>query len=96
MGVTNADGELAIAIAGRLWWFWYRRGLLELGWELLETALRLSTPDLAARATALNGLASIHLALDEYARAWPATAKGWRFASSSVTRPERPCCTTWA
>ena len=65
--LATADGELAIALAGRLWWFWYRRGLLELGREMLAAALRLTTPDLAARATALNGLASIHLALDEYA-----------------------------
>ena len=35
--------------------------------ELLGAALRLTTPDRSARARALNGLASIHLALDDYA-----------------------------
>jgi predicted ATPase/Tfp pilus assembly protein PilF len=64
--LSNEYGETAIAIAGSLWWFWYRRGLFNLGLEMLTAALRLSTPDLSARATALNGLASIHLALDEY------------------------------
>lgn len=34
---------------------------------MLQAALQLSTPDLPARATALNGLGAIHLALDEYA-----------------------------
>ena len=58
------DGETAIALAGHLWWFWYRRGLFTLGRELLAAALRLTTPDRSARARALNGLASIHLALD--------------------------------
>jgi predicted ATPase/DNA-binding XRE family transcriptional regulator len=58
------DGETAIALAGNLWWFWYRRGLFALGQELLGAALRLVTPDRSARARALNGLASIHLALD--------------------------------
>ncbi|MFZ6026959.1 MAG: ATP-binding protein [Chloroflexota bacterium] len=65
--LANGHGETAIAIAGSLWWFWYRRGLFSLGLEMLTASLKLSTPDLAARATALNGLASIHLALDEYA-----------------------------
>lgn len=64
--IANGDGEIAIALAGSLWWFWYRRGLFQLGTEMLSAALRLETADLAARATALNGLASIHLALDEY------------------------------
>lgn len=59
------DGETAIALAGHLWWFWYRRGLFALGRELLGAALRLTTPDRSARARALNGLASIHLALDD-------------------------------
>lgn len=59
------DGETATALAGHLWWFWYRRGLFALGRELLAAALRLTTPDRSARARALNGLASIHLALDD-------------------------------
>jgi predicted ATPase len=63
--LAEADGESAIALAGHLWWFWYRRGLFALGRELLGAALRLTTPDRSARARALNGLASIHLALDD-------------------------------
>lgn len=65
--LTNAQGPIAIALAGSLWWFWCRRGLFMLGLKMLEAALQLSTPDPAARATALNGLASINLALDKYA-----------------------------
>lgn len=63
--LAAGDGETAIALAGHLWWFWYRRGLFALGRELLGAALRLTTPDRSARARALNGLASIHLALDD-------------------------------
>jgi predicted ATPase len=63
--LATGEGESAIALAGNLWWFWYRRGLFALGRELLEAALRLTTPDRSARARALNGLASIHLALDD-------------------------------
>ena len=65
--LARRQGEIAISLAGNLWWFWYRRGLFDLGQELLGAALQLSTPDLAARARALNGLASIHLAHDEFA-----------------------------
>ncbi len=64
--LARGQGELAIALAGNLWWFWYRRGLFDLAQELLQAALQLSTPDLSARARALNGLASIHLAQDDY------------------------------
>ena len=63
--LAEGDGETAISVAGHLWWFWYRRGLFALGRELLGAALRLTTPDRAARARALNGLASIHLALND-------------------------------
>jgi predicted ATPase/transcriptional regulator with XRE-family HTH domain len=65
--LAEGDGATAIALAGNLWWFWYRRGLFDLGQELLQATLQLTTPDLAARARALNGLASIHLAHDDYA-----------------------------
>ncbi|MCB0028463.1 MAG: tetratricopeptide repeat protein, partial [Anaerolineales bacterium] len=65
--LARGQGEMAISLAGNLWWFWYRRGLFDLGQELLQAALQLSTPDLSARARALNGLASIHLAHDDYA-----------------------------
>lgn len=64
--LAQGDGEIAITIAGGLWWFWCRRGLFTLGLQMLQAALQLSTPDLPARATALNGLASIYLVFDEY------------------------------
>ena len=64
--LVHQQGEIAISLAGSLWWFWYRRGLLALGAEMLTAALRLTTPDLSERARALNGLASIHLAHDDY------------------------------
>ena len=65
--LAEEDGEIAISLAGSLWWFWYRRGLFALGQEFLQAALQLTTSDLSARARALNGLASFHLANDEYA-----------------------------
>ena len=65
--LAHEQGEIAISLAGSLWWFWYRRGLLALGAEMLTAALRLATSDLSERARALNGLASIHLAHDDYA-----------------------------
>lgn len=74
--LAQGDGEIAIALAGNLWWFWYRRGLFDLGQELLQAALQLSTPDLSARARALNGLASIHLAHDDYALSLACHAEG--------------------
>ncbi len=64
--LAHRQGEIAIALAGYLWWFWYRRGLFDLGQELLQAALQLSTPDLSAQARALNGLASFHLVHDDY------------------------------
>lgn len=74
--LMQAQGELAIALAGNLWWFWYRRGLFELGEELLRAVLQLTTPDLSARARALNGLASIQLAQDDYAGSLACHAEG--------------------
>lgn len=74
--LAEDDGETAIALAGHLWWFWYRRGLFALGRELLAAALRLTTPDRSARARALNGLASIHLALDDPAASLTCHAEG--------------------
>ena len=65
--LAHQQGEIAISLAGSLWWFWYRRGLLVLGAEMLMAALQLTTSDLSERARALNGLASIHLAHDNYA-----------------------------
>ncbi|MBK9052630.1 MAG: tetratricopeptide repeat protein [Chloroflexi bacterium] len=65
--LAQGNGELAVAIASGLWWFWYRRGLFQLGTDLLAAALQLPTPHLLHQANALNGLASIYLAQDEYA-----------------------------
>nr|WP_254151145.1 tetratricopeptide repeat protein [Candidatus Chloroploca mongolica] len=64
--LANKRGETAITIADSLWWFWYRRGLFTLALELLTAALGLATSDQSTRASALNGLASIYLALDDY------------------------------
>lgn len=61
------DGDTAIAIGGGLWWFWYRRGLFDLGRELLAAALQLPSSEPAARARALNGLASFYLVDEDYA-----------------------------
>ena len=61
------DGDTAVAIAGSLWWFWQRRGFYKLGLEMLAAALELPSDDLAARATALNGLANFYLGEEKYA-----------------------------
>src|SRR5690606_11162669 len=55
--LAEGAGDIAVAISGGLWWFWYRRGLFALGQELLAAALRLPSGDPSARARALNGLA---------------------------------------
>jgi len=65
--LAAGDGETAVAIAGNLWWFWYRRSLFALGRELLTAALQIPSADLSQRARALNGLASFCLELDDYA-----------------------------
>lgn len=64
--IAEEEGDLAIAITGGLWWFWYRRGLFALARELLAAALQLPSDDPAARARALNGLASYRLADEDY------------------------------
>ena len=61
------DGETSVAIAGGLWWFWYRRGFYTLGREMLAAALALPSADLSARANALNGLASFYLEEEDFA-----------------------------
>jgi predicted ATPase/transcriptional regulator with XRE-family HTH domain len=63
----EGDGETAVAIAGGLWWFWYRRGTFALGRELLAAALEWPSTDLLIRANALNGLASFYLVDEAYA-----------------------------
>lgn len=64
--IAERDGELAVAITGRLWWFWYRRGLFDLARELLTEALQLPSGDPVGRARALNGLASFCLDAEDY------------------------------
>ncbi len=65
--LAAGEGETAVAVAGGLWWFWIRRGYYALGREMLAAALALPSADLAARATALNGLAAFCLADEDYA-----------------------------
>lgn len=72
----QADGDAAVAIAGGLWWFWYRRGLFALAGEMLTAALQLPSADLKIRANALNGLASVLLVSEEYAAALARHAEG--------------------
>lgn len=64
--LDEEDGDTAIAIGGGLWWFWYRRGLFSLGRELLAAALQRPSSEPAARARALNGLASFCLIDEDY------------------------------
>lgn len=64
--IAEGEGDIAIATAGALWWFWYRRGLFTLGQELLAAALQLPTANRSDRARALNGLAAFYLVNDDY------------------------------
>lgn len=74
--LAQAEGETAVAIAGGLWWFWYRRGLFTLAQEMLTAALQLPSADLNIRANALNGLASVLLVNEAYAAALDRHAEG--------------------
>ena len=65
--LAAGDGETAVAIAGGLWWFWYRRGYFELGRELLAAALEWPSSAPLIRANALNGLAAFYLVDEAYA-----------------------------
>lgn len=65
--INAQNGDLAIALTSWLWWFWYRQGLLTVGRDLLTAALQLTTADLAQRAQAVNGLAS--LCMEQHATA---------------------------
>lgn len=64
--LAQGDGDMAVTIAGGLWWYWYRRGLFALGREMLTAALQLASSEPAARARALNGLASFCLVDEDY------------------------------
>ncbi len=65
--LAAGDGETAVAIAGGLWWFWYRRGYFELGRELLAASLEWPSSAPLIRANALNGLAAFYLVDEAYA-----------------------------
>ncbi len=74
--LAQSDGNTAVAIAGGLWWFWYRRGYYALGRELLTAALALPSTGPAARANALNGLAAFCLIQEDYAATFAAHEQG--------------------
>lgn len=63
--MEQADSDLAVSIAGGLWWFWHRQGFIREGRSWLEKALSLpiqlplSEAQKRSRATALNGAGSI-------------------------------------
>jgi predicted ATPase/transcriptional regulator with XRE-family HTH domain len=64
--LATGNGDLAVAIARGLWWFWMRRGFFQLGRDMLSAALTLPSTDPRARADALNGLASIQLIAEDF------------------------------
>ena len=74
--LAAGEGDAAVAIAGGLWWFWYRRGYYALGREMLTAALALPSADLADRANALNGLAAFCLIDEDYAANFAAHEQG--------------------
>lgn len=71
-----ALGEIAVAIAGGLWWFWNRLGLLREGSTWLEASLRCPTQEAIQselhqqqRARALNGAGSLATEQNDFANA---------------------------
>lgn len=64
IALDQAKGDLAVQIAGGLWWFWYRQGFLHEGRAWLDASLRCASETAAPgqaslrkrqRAIALNG-----------------------------------------
>ena len=84
--LAQADGDLAVDLAGSLWWFWYRRGLFILGRQNVSAALQLPSSDLAARANAFNGLANFCLAQEDF----PETLKNHQESLALRHRLEDP------
>lgn len=79
------DSHLAVAIAGGLWWFWYRQGFVREGRKWLDESLRLAVSDELSiiqkqrRATALNGAGSICAELGDFAEAMQYHEEGLLF-----------------
>ena len=76
--LEQGDADIAVAISGGLWWFWYRQGFLREGRQWLDASLRLSMNSALtetqkrSRATALNGAGSMACEQCDYpsAMAW--------------------------
>jgi len=70
--LEQGDADIAVTIAGGLWWFWYRQGFLREGRQWLEASLRcpinsdLTDSQKRRRAIALNGAGSMACELSEY------------------------------
>ncbi len=58
---VSGESELALRLAGAVWWFWDARGHLAEGRRRLEGALQADERPTAARARALNGAAALAL-----------------------------------
>jgi predicted ATPase/class 3 adenylate cyclase len=56
---ASGQSELALRMAGAIWWFWDGRGHLAEGRRRLESALQADERPTAARARALNGAAAL-------------------------------------
>jgi predicted ATPase/class 3 adenylate cyclase len=57
--MASGERELALRLAGAVWWFWDGRGHLAEGRRRLENALQADERPTAARARALNGAAAL-------------------------------------
>jgi predicted ATPase/class 3 adenylate cyclase len=57
--VASGERELAVRLAGAVWWFWDGRGHLAEGRRRLESALQADQRPTSARARALNGAAAL-------------------------------------
>jgi len=62
------SGEACLQIAGSLWWFWYIRGYLSEGKQLLEDVLRRKETQEPSRrrAVALNGLGTLCAVIGDF------------------------------
>jgi len=75
--LAQQDGDTAVALAGGMWWFWYRQGLLSEGRAWLAKALEVPQHTRDRRwAIALNGAGSIAAEQGDHAAAMAYHAQG--------------------
>jgi predicted ATPase/DNA-binding CsgD family transcriptional regulator len=67
--LEGGNAEMALRLATKLWWFWYKRGHLSEGRRWLEEVLSHSISSTSARAEVLNGAGVLARNQSDYERA---------------------------